>query len=189
MRVLDLSAWQEGINMQQVKAEGVDGVIIKIGENMHETETAREQIFQALDAGLKVGVYYFAHGKNVEDMQAEGQWVVDKLKEIGLTDWHLQLKVWLDYELEDYWSLTALENTNNITAFLNVVNTWVYNAGVYGSYSLLWDNTYLYSKYPWIPVWVAQYSNSCDYPNCYGWQYTDNYSCAGYQVDCNEFYR
>ena len=189
MKVLDLSAWQEGINMQQVKVEGVDGVIVKLGENMHETETAREQIFGALDAGLKVGVYYFARGKNVEEMTAEANWCVDKLKEIGLTDYHLQLKFWLDYELEDYWSLTALDNTNNITAFLNIINTWLYNAGVYGSYSLLWDNTYLYSKYPWIPVWVAQYSNSCDYPNAYGWQYTDNAYVAGYQVDCNEFYR
>ena len=189
MKVIDLSAWQEGIDMQQVKSEGVEGVIVKLGENMHETETAREQIFGALDAGLKVGVYYFARGKNVEEMTEEANWCVDKLKEIGLTDYHLQLKFWLDYECEEYWSLSSLDNTNNITAFLNIINKWLYNAGVYGSYSLLWDNTYLYSRVPWVPVWVAQYSNSCDYPNYYGWQYTDNGNVAGYQVDMNEFTR
>lgn len=189
MKVLDLSAWQEGIDMQQVKAEGVEGVVVKLGENMRETETAREQIFGALKAGLKCGVYYFARGKNVEEMIEEANWCVDKLKEIGLTDYHLQLKFWLDYECEEYWSLSALDNTNNITAFLNIINKWLYNAGVYGSYSLLWDNTYLYNRVPWVPVWVAQYSNSCDYPNYYGWQYTDNGSVAGYQVDMNEFTR
>ena len=58
--VIDVSAWQEGIDMKQVKAEGVYGVIVKLGENYHETETARKQIFDALDAGLKVGVYFKA---------------------------------------------------------------------------------------------------------------------------------
>lgn len=189
MKVIDVSAWQEGIDMSQVKAEGVEGVIVKIGENMRETETAREQIFGALKADLKVGVYYFARGKNVEELTNEANWLVDKLKEIGLTDYHLQLKCWLDYELQDYWNLTAQENTNNITAFLNVVNKWLYNCGVYGSYSLLWDNTYLYSRLPWVPVWVAQYANSCDYPNYYGWQYTESAQIAGYHVDCNDFTR
>lgn len=189
MKVLDISAYQEGINLKQVKDSGVTGVIVKLGENKHETETAREQIFQALECGLKVGVYYFARGKNVEELKDEGKWVVDKLKEIGLTDYHLQLKCWLDYECEEYWNLSALENTNNITAFLNEVNKWLYNCGVYMSYSLAWDNTYLYSRYPWIPVWVAQYSNQCDYPNYYGWQYTDSEYIAGYQVDCNKFTR
>lgn len=188
MKVIDVSAWQDGIDMKQVKAEGVGGVIVKIGENMHETETARTQIFDALDAGLKVGVYYFARGKTVDELTEEANWLVDKLKEIGLTDYHLQLKCWLDYELQDYWNLSALENTNNITAFLNVVNKWLYNCGVYGSYSLLWDNTYLYSRVPWVPIWVAQYSNSCDYPNAKMWQYSESENVAGYTVDANKLY-
>lgn len=71
--VIDVSAWQEGINMAQVKAEGVYGVIVKLGENYRETETARKQIFEALDAGLKVGVYYYSHAMSIEEAKAEGE--------------------------------------------------------------------------------------------------------------------
>ena len=47
-RVIDISAWQEGIDLQRVKDEGIYGVIVKLGEGFRETETARDQIFGAL---------------------------------------------------------------------------------------------------------------------------------------------
>lgn len=54
-----------------------------------------------------------------------------------------------------------------------------------GGYSLLWDETYLYSQCPAVPIWVAQYNSSCDYPDAKIWQYTDKGNVAGVNVNCN----
>lgn len=186
--VIDLSAWQEGIDMQKVKYAGIYGVILKLGENCRETETFREQFQQAREAGLQIGAYYFAHGLNVADIEREGDWTVAKLKEIGLTDYHLPLSLWLDYELEECKDLTMQRNTNNICAYLNKVGTWLKNYGVYSSYDILWNYTYLFTQVNWLPTWCAQYSSECDYPNPKLWQFTDSFDCAGMQVDCSELY-
>lgn len=182
-RYLDVSAWQEGINFDDYP--NIDGVIIKLGENCRETETFREQWEQAVEKGLPVGVYYFAHGLTVEDCEKEAEWCVNKLKEIGLTDYHLPLHFWLDYELENCKNLSMQRNTNNICAFLNIIGQWIKNYGVYSSYDILWNYTHLYTQCPWVKTWVAQYANECDYPNPTLWQYTDNYYGvdASYQVN------
>lgn len=190
MRVIDVSDWQEGINLEQVKNEGIDGVIVKLGQNFRETETGRDFIFEALRVGLKVGVYYYSTATNYAESRAEGKWVNSKLEEIGLTDYHLQLGVWFDYEESDVINgFTMQENTNMICEFLNQIKA-VSKTGVYGGYCALWDNTYLVSQLPWVRVWCAQYSKECDYPKQYlaGWQFTDSYPCAGMQVDCSEWY-
>lgn len=186
--VVDLSDWQAGIDLQKVKNEGIYGVIVKLGQNYRETECCRDFIFKALEVGLKVGVYYYSTATNYDEAKAEGKWVNDKLAEIGLVDYHLQLGVWFDYEEHDVIdNKTMDENTWMCTAFINEIKN-IHTVGVYASYSVLWDQTTLLSKCPWIPIWNAQYA-SCDYyPNAKMWQFTDSYDCAGMKVDCNVLY-
>ena len=188
--VIDVSAWQEGINMAQVKAEGIYGVIVKLGENYRETETARKQIFEALDAGLKVGVYYYSHAMSVEEARAEGEWFNKKLAEIGLVDYHLQLGAWFDCEHRPFLdNANAQEITDAIMAFIGEIKN-IHCVGVYGSYSMLWDETYMLSQHADIPVWSAQYNDTDDYAPYHNkmWQFTDSYPCAGFNVDANKLY-
>ena len=181
-RYVDVSAWQSGLDFTTIP--NIDGIIIKLGENCRETETAREQWEQARNLGLPVGFYYFAHGLTVEDCEREGEWCVNKLKELGIVDYHIPLHFWLDYELEECRDLTMQRNTNNICAFLNKLDPWIKNYGVYSGYDILWNHTYLFTQVPWVKTWVAQYNSECDYPNATLWQYTDNYYGvdASYQV-------
>lgn len=187
-KVIDISDWQEGIDLQQVKNEGIYGVIVKLGQNMRETKCGRDFIFKALEVGLKVGVYYYSTATNYDEAKAEGQWVNAKLHEIGLTDWHLQLGCWYDYEESSVINTKTMdENTWMCTAFINEIKD-LHTVGVYGGYCALWDQTTLLSKCPWIPIWCAQYNKTCDYPNPKLWQFTDRFDCAGMQVDCSYLY-
>lgn len=197
----DISAWQEDYftveKMKQAKAEGNTFVIVKLGESFKEDEYARYNIFNALKAGLKVGVYYFSHAYDNDTAQREADWVVSKLAEIGLVDYHLQAGIWYDYEdhrqlrnMINAGAVNSQDMTNFMSIFVNTLNRAGHSfVGIYGGYCLLWDETYLYSQIPWVQVWCAQYgSPSCDYPNPKIWQYSETGEVAGLTVDVNYMY-
>lgn len=203
MKCFDISDWQDYFTsveqFKQAKEQGYDGVIVKLGESYNETECGRTQILNALEAGLKVGVYYFSHAYDLEECRNEAKWVIGKLQEIGLTDWHLQLGVWYDYEdhtrLRSYINsgrLSYQDMTNIMCEFVNTLHRAGFNnVGIYSGYSLLWDETYMYSQVPWVPLWVAQYNSECDYPNesVYIWQYSDHGDVCGNEMDVNEVFK
>lgn len=196
---MDISDWQDYFTsveqFKQAKAEGYDVVIVKLGESYNETECGRTQILNALEAGLKVGVYYFSHAYDLEECRNEASWVIAKLQEIGLTPWHLQAGIWYDYEdhtrLRSYINagqLTAQDMTNIMCEFVNQLNRAGFNfVGIYSGYSLLWDETYMYSQASWVPIWLAQYNSTCDYPeeSVYIWQYSDAGNVCGHEMDVN----
>lgn len=203
MRAFDISDWQDYFTsveqFKQAKNQGYDGVIVKLGESYNETECGRTQILNALEAGLKVGVYYFSHAYDLEECRNEAKWVIGKLQEIGLTDWQLQLGIWYDYE--DHTRLRAHINNGNLNyqditnimcEFVNTLNRAGFNnVGIYSGYSLLWDETYMYSQVPWVPLWVAQYNSECDYPkeSVYIWQKSDHGDVCGNEMDVNEVFK
>ena len=203
MKAFDISDWQDYFTsveqFKQAKNQGYDGVIVKLGESYNETECGRKQILNALEAGLKVGVYYFSHAYDLEECRNEAKWVINKLQEIGLTDWHLQFGIWYDYE--DHTRLRAHINNGNLNyqditnimcEFVNTLNRAGFNnVGIYSGYSLLWDETYMYSQVPWVPLWVAQYNSECDYPkeSVYIWQKSDHGDVCGNEMDVNEVFK
>lgn len=201
MKIFDISDWQDNFvtvdQFKKAKDQGFEGVIVKLGESYNETECGRTQIFSALEAGLKVGVYYFSHAYDLEECRSEANWVISKLQEIGLTDWHLQLGVWYDYEdhtrLRSYINagqLSAQDMTNIMCEFVNTLNRAGFkNVGIYSGYSLLWDETYMFSQVPWVPIWVAQYNSTCDYPDPFIWQYTDSEDVCGQPMDASIVYK
>lgn len=198
----DISSWQADESGQPIfnadrmalaKEEGQDFVIVKLGESYQVDDFFQAHVDAALSAGLEVGVYYFSHAYDEATAAQEAQWVVDTLNSYGYTDWHLKAGIWYDYE--DHRQLRNMVNTGALTpqGMTNCISTFVNtlwragraSVGVYGGYSLLYDETYLYSQCPSVPVWCAQYDSQCDYPNVAMWQYTDSGLVAGTQVDCN----
>ena len=200
MKCFDISDWQDYFTSEeqfkQAKEQGYDVVIVKLGESYNETECCRKQILNAIGAGLKVGVYYFSHAYDLTECAYEANWVINKLSEIGLTPWHLQAGIWYDYE--DHTRLRSHINNGNLSyqditnimcEFVNRLNKagWDF-VGIYSGYSLLWDESYLFSQVSWLPVWCAQYGvNECDYPkeSLYMWQYTDKENILGHEIDAS----
>lgn len=202
MKAFDISDWQDYFtsveDFKRAKEQGYDVVIVKLGESYNETECCREQILNAIEGGLKVGVYYFSHAYDLETCGYEANWVINKLAEIGLTPWHLQAGVWYDYEdhtrLRSYinnGNLSYQDITNIMCEFVNRLNNAGWNfVGIYSGYSLLWDETYMYSQVPWVRLWVAQYNSTCDYPkeSLSMWQYSDQGDVCGNLMDVSEVY-
>ena len=204
MKGFDISSWQADDNgnplftydrLVQAKEEGNEFVIIKLGESYQVDEFFQQHVMEALRAGLQVGVYYFSHAYDEDTAVQEAEWVNDTLNTYGLTNWHLQAGIWYDYEehrqlreLINQGALTAQGMTNCISRFVNRMwSNGRERVGVYGGYSLLWDETYLYSQCPSVPVFVAQYNATCDYPNAVIWQYSDSVDVAGVSVDGDQF--
>ena len=59
MKVVDLSAWQEYVDWQGLKNEGIEGVILKIGERNYMDAMFVEHVNHAVEYGFKYGIYYF----------------------------------------------------------------------------------------------------------------------------------
>lgn len=201
----DISAWQADINgmplfdvsrMSRAKEEGNSFVIIKLGEGFQEDEFFTQHMTAALNAGLEVGVYYFSRAYDTQTAEKEAAFVINTLVEHGYTNWHVKVGIWYDYEEHrqlrnniNYGVVTPQTMTNCISVFVNQLWRAGYDfVGVYSGYSLLWDETYMYSQCPSVPVWCAQYDRNCDYPNVKIWQYTDRGIVAGVEVDCNVMY-
>lgn len=60
-QVVDISAWQEKLNWQKLKANNIQGVIIKIGEYTHLDEMFISHVNNAVTYNLPYGIYYYAH--------------------------------------------------------------------------------------------------------------------------------
>lgn len=201
----DISAWQADVNgmplfdvsrMSRAKEEGNSFVIIKLGEGFQEDEFFTQHMTAALNAGLEVGVYYFSRAYDTQTAEKEAAFVINTLVAHGYTNWHVKAGIWYDYEEHrqlrnniNYGVVTPQTMTNCISVFVNQLWRAGYDfVGVYSGYSLLWDETYMYSQCPSVPVWCAQYDRACDYPNVKIWQYTDRGIVAGVEVDCNVMY-
>lgn len=199
VRGIDVSAWQDNVDWNKVKADGVDYAIIRIGYRgttsgkMNPDKDFIEHIEGAKAAGLMVGVYFFSQAINELEAVAEAQYT---LKLLG--DYELDLPVFMDYEFSGGSSgrltkanLSKSAATKVARAFCEEVKALGGKPGIYANLNFL-NNTIngerLGQEYP---IWVAQYYKQCNYEHDYDWwQYSSGGSVAGIsgRVDCNYWY-
>lgn len=80
MKVVDISAWQEYIDWQALKDYGIQGVIIKLGENYRLDEMFIEHVNNAVKYGFQYGIYYYSHASSINEGITEANWIDKKLK-------------------------------------------------------------------------------------------------------------
>lgn len=207
---IDVSAHNETIDWNKVKAAGVDFAIIRIGycgytKSKHSygnTDAYFEKNIQgAMDAGLNVGVYYYSQSLNTSEAKTEANFVLEKLN--GRT---LNLPVFFDYEfaetdagrLDSAWKskeLNKTKMTNNALAFCEIIENAGYDAGVYANKDFLlnkYNRETIQEKYM---IWLAHYDvTKTDYDGDYNiWQYTSQGKVNGTndgiaRVDSNFMY-
>lgn len=194
MKVIDISAWQTEIDWQGLVDSGVDGVILKIGQEDNLDDMFVEHVNHAVEYGLKYGVYYYAKACNYDEAVREADIVASWLKEYlrGETP---ELGIWYDAE-----SPKMLLNGDDITsvcmAFLNRLTDYGHQyQGIYSSWNWLSKegahHIHIDDLPEYVPIWVAQYSSHCDLKDEYPdrvriWQYTD--SLYGMSLDGNIYY-
>ena len=187
MKGIDVSYCQGMLSQEwfeQVKAQGIEFVICKLGLDAGEDETFRNNFFNAYNAGLKTGIYVYGTARNYQEAVDEANWTIAKLKEIGIINMHIPMGIWYDWELFNS-GLSAEVITDVMVNFYEALKNYgIDKVGIYSGYSLLWDETYLYSRHSEIPIWCAQYgSRQCDYPNAEIWQYSSDEIINGVNCD------
>lgn len=167
-QVVDISAWQEKLNWQKLKANNIQGVIIKIGEYTHLDEMFISHVNNAVTYNLPYGIYYYAHASTIDESIAEANWV-DKQIKTYLNGQNPPLGIW--YDAEDK---SILKNNINVAYmignFINQLNELDYNyVGLYSSYNWLTNIIDLNLLADYVPIWTAQYyhenSFKLEYPN------------------------
>ena len=194
MNVVDISAWQESVDWQGLVDIGVEGVIIKIGEKYCLDEMFIKHVNDAVEYGLKYGVYYYSRAYT-EDMAVEeadivAGWIKEYLR--GETP---ELGIWYDAESND---MLQGDVTKVCMTFLNQLTNYGHQyQGIYASWNWLSAEGAHYIHIEdlpdYVPYWVAQYNSYNDlkeeYPNniIRIWQYTDHYSDE-FPYDANIYY-
>ena len=174
---VDVSSWQGNIDWHKLKAQGVYFAFIRVGYRGYESGVINpdtkfeEYIRGALDAGIKVGVYFFSQALDADEAHEEARFVLDKIRGYDIT-----FPVVFDWET--IGSETA--RTNNIkteklceaaNVFCNTVAEAGYIPMVYcnQNVSLLY---YELSRIQAFDFWYAEYK---DQPTFYYdfdiWQY------------------
>lgn len=182
MKVIDLSAWQQSVPWESVKAADVCGAVLKLGERDRLDSMFVTHVNNAVAFGLTYGVYYFAHATSPEEARCEAAWVDAQLKNY-LRGENPPIGIWYDAEDSD---MRHGDVTAACSAFVSELNArgYVY-VGIYSSYYWLTsgviDTTQLAD---YVPYWVAQYNKEDsfkkEHPNkiVRMWQYTNHLSDA-----------
>ena len=178
---IDVSEHNGSIDWYSVKADGVDYALIRcgFGQDMESQDDGyfHENMREALNAGLKVGVYFYSYAKNGEMASGEADHCLRLIE-----PYRNQLSLPVFYDLEED---RCKENVYDIyTTFEARLKEAGYNVGCYASQ--YWYDTVLKPvgiDYCWVAKWGG------DMPD-WGidiWQFTSTGHCAGVagNVDCD----
>lgn len=197
--VIDVSSWQGDIDWAKAKADGVEGTIIRLGFGWGNDADAKAQrnINECKRLGIPFGIYWYSYAEDASGSRQEGNDVVSKLRQFGVSPNDLKYPVY--YDLES-WTWTGHTPPTNPNVYNGIVNAWYgalqsggyQNLGVYSYTSYLQgplNNANIYAK----TRWVAQYGPQMEFTafgtNDRGWQYTSSGQINGISgsVDMNAF--
>lgn len=197
--VIDVSSWQGDIDWAKAKAGGVEGAIIRLGFGWGNDADAKAQrnINECKRLGIPFGIYWYSYAEDASGSRQEGNDVVSKLRQFGVSPNDLKYPVY--YDLES-WTWTGHTPPTNPNVYNGIVNAWYgalqsggyQNLGVYSYTSYLQgplNNANIYAK----TRWVAQYGPRMEFTafgtNDRGWQYTSSGQINGISgnVDMNAF--
>ena len=197
--VIDVSEWQGDIDWAKAKADGVEGVIIRLGygEGNNADKKAQRNISECKRLGIPFGIYWYSYADTPSIAKEEGADVVAKLKQFGVNASDLAYPVYYDLEK---WTWEGHQPPTDPNVYNDIVNNW-YSALQSAGYKNL--SVYSYTSYLQGPLkhadiyakttWVAQYGARMGFDsfptNSRGWQYTSSGKVGGIRgnVDMNAF--
>lgn len=193
MKGIDISGWQENLDLSKIKA---DFVIIKATEGVnHVSKSCDKHFQQALKLGKKLGIYHFARNSK-NSAKDEANYFIENTR--GYIGSAIPILDWEDKKSDVSWAKEWLELVER----------------AYGCKPMIYMSSSVVNDYDWSEVakenyglWVAQYkdygkdynydmSNSGEKPvvkywDFYAmWQWTSVGRLDGYDgnLDCDEFY-
>ena len=174
---IDVSKWNKTIDWKKVKAAGVDFAIIRCGYRgssggyLIEDPLFEENIKNATEAGVKVGVYFFTQATTAAEGVEEASMVLTLCRDYGLA-----FPMYIDSEGAGGRGradgLSKQQRTEAVKAFCETIENAGYTAGIYASKYWLLNNLDM-EQLSGYSIWLAQYSSKATYEGTYDmWQYT-----------------
>lgn len=197
--VIDVSGWQGDIDWAKAKADGVEGVIIRLGygEGNNADKKAQRNISECKRLGIPFGIYWYSYADTPALAKEEGADVVAKLKQFGVNPSDLAYPVYYDLEK---WTWEGHQPPTDPSVYNDIVNNWYSalqsagykNLGVYSYTSYLQGplkHADIYAKTTWVAQYGARMGFDSFPTNSRGWQYTSTGKVDGISgnVDMNAF--
>lgn len=192
---IDVSRWNEEIDWEAVKADGVEFAIIRCGyrgasggalvlDPMYE-----RNIKGAIEAGIPVGVYFFTQATSEVEAIEEASMVIRLIE-----DYDVDYPVFLDSENAGGTGradgLEPEERAKYHAAFLETISAAGYETGIYASKNWLNDQLDM-TELSQYKTWLAEYTDVPTYDQYFDmWQYTSKGIVDGIdtRVDLNVCY-
>lgn len=187
---VDVSEWNQEIDWNAAKADGVEYAFIRCGFGK-DSEKQDDKYFHinmenAIAAGVKVGVYFYAYAVDYDSAVAEAHHCI-RLVEQYKDD--ISFPVF--YDVEEQQNVPRISDV--VMGFINTMNYYGYNCGVYTGGS--WYSAYFRNidcDYIWLAYWGSDDGVPHTKPDyCDVWQYTSKGSVDGIGygcVDCDILY-
>lgn len=197
--VIDVSEWQGDIDWAKAKADGVEGVIIRLGygEGNNADKKAQRNISECKRLGIPFGIYWYSYADTPSIAKGEGADVVAKLRQFGVNPSDLAYPVYYDLEK---WTWEGHQPPTDPNVYNDIVNNWYSalqsagykNLGVYSYTSYLQgplNHANIYAKTTWVAQYGARMGFNSFPTNSRGWQYTSSGKVDGISgnVDMNAF--
>jgi GH25 family lysozyme M1 (1,4-beta-N-acetylmuramidase) len=172
---IDISKWNGDINWAEIKAAGVDFVIIKAGSSFGKDPRFEEHYANAKAAGLGVGCYYYSYALTVDEISADADlfmsWIAGK---------QFDYPVYLDIEDPTQEVLDKALLTEMCVTFIEKMQINGYFCGIYTNRNWLTNLLHTETITLNFDLWLAHWLNSGEpnWPSSFGaktgmWQYTD----------------
>ena len=197
--VIDVSEWQGDIDWAKAKADGVEGVIIRLGYGWgnNADRKAQRNISECKRLGIPFGIYWYSYADTPSIAKEEGAGVVAKLKRFGVRASDLAYPVYYDLEK---WTWKGHQPPTDPNVYSDIVNNWYgalqsagyKNLGVYSYTSYLQGplkHADIYAKTTWVAQYGARMGFDSFPTDSRGWQYTSSGKVDGISgnVDMNAF--
>ena len=194
---IDVSFYNEQINWQAVKAQGVDFAIIRAGGRTWEKgllyydSMAQEYLSKAQAAGVKTGVYFYSTATTELEAVQEATLALEVVNGRSL-----DLPIFIDMEYSGMYpdgradKLDMASRVAILNAFCQTIVNGGYQAGVYSGEYFYNDNID-FNSISQYNIWLANYSSDNKLPGYAHrydmWQFTDSGQVNGINggVDMN----
>lgn len=175
MNGIDISHYQQGLDVGRLKDAALDFAILKIteGTNLIDGESG-DFYMEAKEANIPVGGYCYSHALTADEARAEAAFLVKTLR-----GFPVPLGLFLDIEEQDQLALPSETLYQIARAWCEEIRGAGYTPGIYGSEGTLFAKINA-NLLPFdCLVWVAHYGKQPDVP-CDLWQSSDSGSAPGY---------
>ena len=189
---VDLSQSNGKVDFEELKADGVDFVMLKLGGRGYESglltldDNFVLNATEATNAGLEIGIYFFSQAVNVEEAVAEAEFVVSNLVPYNIT---YPVAFDMEYIANDESridSLNADKKTQIAEAFLSYIEGEGYQPMLYGNKSWLLTEVVPDKLLVDYDVWLSDQASIPDYPYQFQmWEYAVGQTVAGVEKNAD----